>query len=302
MFKQCFSYQITRPLELTSAELEKKLKEFWFKPCGQQERKRNGWAAPVKQAPDMLVHEIMGVWIINLRHQEKVIPPSAINERLEEKVSEIEAEHGRPVRRKEKAQLKEDITTLLLPNALSRTQDTLAVIVPEKNVMLVNAGSSSKAEEIASTLRKALGTMPVVPFQTEMSPSTVMSAWLNGQHPLPQYTQLGYEAVLKSDDEDGGSIRLTGMDVADEHALNYLNNGMSVTRLALNWKDKLDIVLDDQLVIKRIKISDTYQEEIHDELGEADAVSQFTGSMMLIVNELLDILQSLTENFSDQTS
>jgi recombination associated protein RdgC len=300
MFKQCFSYQITRPLDITADELEKKLKEFTFKPCGQQERKRNGWASPVKQAPDMLVHELMGIWIINLRHQEKVIPPSAINERLEEKVAEIEAEHGRPVRRKEKAQLKEDITTLLLPNALSRTQDTLAVIVPEKNMMLVNAGSSSKAEEVASTLRKALGTMPVVPLQTEMSPATVMSAWLNGNHPLPQHMELGFEAQLKCDDEDGGSVRLTGMDVADEHALNYLNNGMSVTRLALNWKDKLELVIDDQLIIKRIKFSDTYQEEIHDELGEADAVSQFTGSMALIVNELLDVIDSVTANFREE--
>jgi recombination associated protein RdgC len=300
MFKQCFTYQITRPLEINASELETRLKEFWFKPCGQQERKRNGWAAPVKQAPDLLVHEIMGAWIVSLRNQEKVIPPSAINERLEEKVAEIEAEHGRPVRRKEKAQLKEDITTLLLPNALTRTNDTLAVIVPEKNIMFVNAGSSSKAEDVASSLRKALGTMPVVPFQTEMSPSTVMSAWLNGQHPLPQHMTLGFEAVLKSDDEDGGTVRLTGMDVADEHALNYLNNGMSVTRLALNWKDKLDLVLDDQLIIKRIKISDTYQEEIHDELGESDAISQFTGSMALLVNELLDILASLTENFGNQ--
>ena len=186
-----------------------------------------------------------------------------------------------------------------MPNALSRTNDTLAVIAPEKNMMFVNAGSSSKAEEIASSLRKALGTMPVVPYQTELSPATVMSAWLNGNHDLPQHMTLGYEAVLKSDDEDGGSVRLTGMDVADDHALNYLNNGMSVTRLALNWKDKLDLVIDDQLIIKRIKLSDTYSEEIHDELGESDAISQFTGSVALIITEMLDVIASLNENFSD---
>ncbi|GAA3941245.1 recombination-associated protein RdgC [Litoribacillus peritrichatus] len=299
MFKQCFIYQITRPLDIDATELESKLKDYPFKSCSQQERKRNGWAAPVKQAPDMLVHEIMGFWIVSLRQQEKVIPPSAINERLEEKVAEIEAEHGRPVRRKEKAQLKEDITALLLPNALSRTNDTLAIIAPEKNMMFVNAGSSSKAEEVASSLRKALGSMPVVPLQTDMSPATVMSAWLNGKHDLPQHMTLGFEAVLKSDDEDGGSVRLTGMDVADEHALNYLNNGMSVTRLALNWKDKLDLVIDDQLILKRIKLSDTYSEEIHDELGESDAISQFTGSAALITTEILDVVASLNDNFSD---
>jgi recombination associated protein RdgC len=299
MFKQCFTYQITRPLEITSEQLNDKLKAAAFQPCTQQERKKQGWSAPVKQAPDMFVHEISGLWIISLKQQEKVIPPSAINEILEEKVSAIEAEHGRPVRRKEKAQLKEDITSQLLPNALSRTSEILAVIAPEHNLLMVNSGSSNKAEDIPSNLRKLLGTMPVIPLQTDMSPATAMSAWLNGQHDLPEGISLGYEAVLKHDDEDGGSLKLTGMDVSDQHALNYLNSGMSVTRLALNWQDHIELVLDDQLIIKRIKLSDTYSEHIHDELGESDAISQFVGSVALVIEELIRVLDSLQNNLRD---
>jgi len=293
MFTQCYLFEITRPLEITGDELDKKLKEFSFSPCTAQQKIKSGWASPVKVSSDMLVLQIQDLWIINLRKQEKIIPPTEVKDRLEEKISALEAEHGRKVSRKEKAQLKEDVITLLTPQALSRTTDLLAVILPSKNLMMVNTASASKAEEVASSLRKAIGTMPVVPVQTEVSPSTLMTNWLNKTEDLPENITLGYEVFLKSDDEDGGSMKLTGMDIADEFALNYLNNGMTPMSIELNWKEKIQFSIDDKLAFKKIKLSDTYKEHIHDELGEADAINQFVGSTMMVTDEIERIFSAL---------
>ena len=67
--------------------------------------------------------------MICARKEERILPSAVINEQLAEKVEEIEQAEARPVGRKERQQLKEELTTTLLPLAFTRSHNTTPISI-----------------------------------------------------------------------------------------------------------------------------------------------------------------------------
>ncbi|WP_410965022.1 recombination-associated protein RdgC, partial [Salmonella sp. SAL04286] len=90
---------------------------------------------------------------------------------LKEKVDEIEAQQMRKVYKKERDQLKDEIVQTLLPRAFIRRSSTFAAIAPSLGLILVDSASAKKAEDLLSTLREALGSLPVRPLSVKVAPT-----------------------------------------------------------------------------------------------------------------------------------
>ncbi|MEQ9546431.1 MAG: recombination-associated protein RdgC [Marinobacter sp.] len=293
-FRNARVFRFTKPFDITPEALEEKLQSDGFKPCGPQETTRQGWVPPLGKHSDMLVHSTNGYHLVALRKEEKILPGPVVKELVEERAEAIEAEQGRKVRRKEKEEIKEQVMLEMLPQAFSKNRRCFAYLAPKDGVLVVDAGSSKQAEDLASFLRKSLGSLPVRPPAVEQAPAFTFTGWLNESIDLPSTIELGSECELKDPSEDGGVVRCKGLDLQADEIRNHLETGMQVTKLAVTWDDSLSFVLDEELGIRRLKFGDTLQEKL-DDVDADDAAARFDAAFALMTLELARLIPGLLE-------
>ncbi|SFM43914.1 recombination-associated protein RdgC [Marinobacter zhejiangensis] len=293
-FRNVRVFRFTKPFDITAEALEEKLLEDVFKPCGPQETTRQGWVPPLGKHGEQLVHSAGGYHLVTLRKEEKILPGPVIKELVEEKVEMIEAEQGRKVPRKEKDELKEQVMLEMLPKAFSKNRRCYAYLAPKDGMLIVDASSAKQAEDLASALRKSLGSLPVRPPAVEQAPTFTLTGWLNETIDVPSSLTLGDECELKDPSEDGGVVRCKGLDLQGDEIRSHLDAGMQATRLALTWEDSLSFILDEELGIRRLKFGDTLQEKL-DDVEADDAVARFDAAFSLMTLELARLIPGLLE-------
>lgn len=293
-FRNARVFRFTKPFDISPEELEEKLAADAFKPCGPQEPARHGWVPPLGKQGELLVHSAGGYHLIALRKEEKLLPAPVIKELVEEKAELIEQEQGRKVRKKEKDELKEEVMLEMLPRAFSRNRRSFAYLAPADGVLVVDAGSAKQAEDLASALRKSIGSLPVRPPVLEQAPAFTFTGWLNESIDLPASIELGTECELKDPSEDGGVVRCKGLDLRADEIQNHLEAGMQVTKLSLTWDENVSFVLDEEFGIRRLKFGETLQEKL-DDVDADDAAAKFDAAFSLMTLELSRLIPGLLE-------
>jgi recombination associated protein RdgC len=75
---------------------------------------------------------------------------------------------------------------------------------------------------------------------------------------------------------------------------NHIRGGKQVVRLAVQWRERLSCVIQDDLSIKRLKFEDVVREAEADTEAD-DPVSRFDLDFTLLVLELAEFLPALVE-------
>ncbi|OEY65028.1 recombination-associated protein RdgC [Marinobacter sp. X15-166B] len=291
-FRNARVFRFTKPVDISAEQLEQALAADAFKPCGPQETVRHGWVPPLGKHSEQLVHSANGYHLITLRKEEKLLPGSVVKELVDEKVEAIEAEQHRKLRRAEKDEIKEQVMLEMLPQAFSKNRRSYAYLAPKDGVMVVDAGSAKQADELASALRKSIGSLPVRPPAVTQAPALTLTGWLDESIDVPASLTLGDECELKAPGEDGGVVRCKGLDLQGDEIRSHLDAGMQATRLALTWEDSVSFVLDEELGIRRLKFGDTLQEKL-DDVDADDAAARFDASFSLMTLELARLIPGL---------
>lgn len=293
-FRNLLVYRLTQDVPFEAEALETALAAKPARPCASQELATYGFVAPFGKGEDApLVHASQDFLLIAARKEERILPSSVVRDALKEKVDEIETEQMRKVYKKERDQLKDEIIQTFLPRAFIRRASTYAAIMPKHGLILVDSASARKAEDLLSTLREAIGSLPVRPLSVKIAPSATLTDWLKTQKAADEFYVLD-ECELRDTHEDGGVVRCKRQDLTSEEIQLHLSTGKQVTQLALAWQDKLSFVLDDKLVIKRLRFEDLLQEQAEQEGGD-DALSQQDASFTLMMMTLVEFLPKLFE-------
>jgi len=293
-FRNLLVYRLTQPVDFSADALERALGSKPARPCASQELTTYGFVAPLGKGADApLVHVSQGFLLIAARKEERILPGSVVRDALKEKVDEIEAEQMRKVYKKERDQLKDDIVQTLLPRAFLRRSSTFAAIAPEQGLILVDASSPKRAEDLLSTLREAIGSLPLRPVSVKIAPSATLTEWLKTRQAVADFHVLD-ECELRDTHEDGGLVRCKRQDLAGDEIQLHLSSGKQVTQLSLAWQDKLSFILDDKLVVKRLRFEDLLQEQAEQDAGD-DAQAQFDASFTLMMLTLVDFIPALLE-------
>ncbi len=293
-FKNLLTYRLTQDVPFEPEALEAALASKPARPCASQELTTYGFVAPFGKGEDApLVHVSGEFLLIAARKEERILPSSVVNDAVKEKVEEIETEQMRKVYKKERDQIKDEIIQAFLPRAFIRRSMIFAAIAPRLGVILVNSASAKRAEDLLSTLREVMGSLPVRPATVKVAPTATMTDWVKSQAAAEGFYVLD-ECELRDTAEDGGIVRCKRQDLTGEEIQLHLSTGKVVTQLALAWQDKLSFVLDDKMVIKRLKFEELLQEQAEQDGGD-EAAQQFDASFLLMMMTFTEFLPVLFE-------
>lgn len=293
-FKNLKIYSITESLNIETETLQEQLTQLTFRHCGKQELATMGWVAPLQGGTE-LFHATNGNFWLTLKKQERLLPSSVINAELEEKVAQIEQETGSPVGKKAKQDLKQEIVHRLLPQAFTKNSFTHGMICPKDNLVIVDASADGKAETFLAMVRKAIGSLPVVPLG-RTSVSNELTSWLS-DNASPEKIELLDEAELKENSEDAGIIRCKNQDLMSEEILNHIESGKFVQKVAVKWDDTLSAILQEDLSVKRLKFMDVLREQ-NDDIPKDQKAARLDADFALMSGELIRFIEFLSETFN----
>jgi recombination associated protein RdgC len=288
-FRNLQIYQLTETINLSAEELHQALLEQQFNPCRGLDTHRSGWTTPLGKHGDQLVHATNSKFMLCMRREDRILPAAVIREAVQQKVDDIEASEPRQVGRKEKNDLREEVTVDLLPRAFTRSTHSYAYIDPANDWVILDCNSSTKAEEVLTLIRESLGSFKVRPLTVNTAPSAVMTEWVKDSAPADLV--ITDECELREPVEKGGVIRIRGVDLGSQEVLQHLNAGKQVSRLALEWQDRISCVLADDLSIKRLKFTDLVMDLAADS-AEDDAM-RFDADFAIMASELSNFIPAL---------
>ncbi|CAA0114541.1 Recombination-associated protein RdgC [Halioglobus japonicus] len=297
-FKNIRAYRLTKPFDLSPEALGEKLAPRSFVPCAKSQALAFGWVPPLGDESEELVHAAAGRILLKLKREEKLLPSTVVREQLEEKVAEIESAQGRKVYRKERLNLKDEIVQDCLPRAFSRSTNVYAYIDVKANWIFVDAASANRAEEFLNLLRECVGSFPALLPQVNNAPSAVMTAWLMHRN-LPDDFELGQECELRDPGEEGGVVRCRGVDLLSEEVETHLHAGKQVARLALNWDERLSLLLAEDLCLRRLKFADELMKE-NEDIPEADQAARLDADFALMADAITSLQERVLGLFGGE--
>ena len=297
-FKNLKVYALTSPLSLDPEDLESSLAEYAFRPCGSQETATMGFDAPFAGAgmrgAVALSYAVNGNYWICLKKQERLLPAAVVNAELAEKVAEIETQTGSPLGKKAQSELRQEIQTRLLPQAFTKNSYLHGFISTKQDLVIVNASADGQAEAFLAHVRKALGSLPAVPL-FKGSLQGEMTDWVNNQPPAN--FELQEEAELKSINEDAAIIRCKNQDLSSDEIKHHIDAGKLVQKLAVEWDERINCVLQEDGSIKRVKFTDMVKEQNAD-IPKDEIAAKLDADFALMSGEVLALIGGLKDVFN----
>jgi len=293
-FRNLQLYRLIEPLEHTPESLHEALIQGIFKPCGGLDTHSIGWVPPAGREATQLVHASNGRLMLCLRREDRILPAAVVREHVEERAEAIALAESRPVGRKERQRIKDEVLTDLLPRAFTRTSHLFAYIDPAQGWVVVDSATAKRAEELLSALRETLGSLRTRPLAVNNAPAAVLTRWLEGTPPTG--FALGDECELKEPVDKGGVMRGRRIDLASTEVRSHLDAGMRVAKLAVEWQERIGCLLCDDLGVRRLRFLDLVMQEAADVETE-DALARFDADFALMGLELARFIPALVESF-----
>jgi recombination associated protein RdgC len=295
VFKNLMIYHLVSGWPTAVQSLEDALEKARFVECGASQEKSVGWVEPRGHANGPMVEVVGGQWLLKLMVEIKVVPGSVIKRKVQEQLDHIEATTGRKPGKKEKREISDDARLALLPMAFSKQSSVQVWVDPAANLLLTDAGSQAKADEVMTWLIKAVDGLVVQLINTQISPAAAMAEWLSTQDAPPGFS-VDRECELKASDESRSVVRYTRHPLDTEEVIQHINMGKMPTRLALTWSDRVSFVLTEALQLKKLAFLESVFEgapanpaDGKDDNFDAD-VAISTGELRKLIADLIEAL------------
>ncbi|WP_133135549.1 recombination-associated protein RdgC [Legionella rowbothamii] len=294
-----FNNALIYQFELEDASvLEASLVENILKPCPPHARFIYGWS-PVFS--DELVQEVAGTSLICMGKEERLLPRGVVNKMLAERVQTLENQHGRMIKRAEKAQMAEDIEFELLPKSFCIQKRLLAILDTASKRIIINASSNNQASQLTSLLRKSVPGISIDPITHTENLAVRFAEWIQSPATLPANFQLASDCVLFSLDNEKKRIHCKGYELPADEILTLLEQGMVTSEISLIWKERIQFTLTHDFTFKKLKSLDYLVDDFNEIKALDEELQQRDAALTLLAGELRELTNDLLAAFAVKT-
>jgi recombination associated protein RdgC len=295
-FKQAQLFQLTKEMRYSAMDLCEKLGELEYEECLPSMPYGAGWISPVDEDGAPLVQSINGYMMICLQIEEKILPPIVVRQELAKKVKRIEESENRKVGQKEKYSLQDEIRATLMPRAFSKLSKVYAYIDTKNNWLILGTANTKKTEQFILAFKKTFGDN-IDSFRINKL-SVIMTSWLKHQNYSSSFS-IEKSCVLQDANHESRVIRCKDQDLFASSIQSLIKDGCEIKQLALNWQDRIDFVLLDNLSMQSIKFSDEIIEQVK-EMEAGTKQQQFHADFLIMTETFDGLLKDLLNSFAEQ--
>ena len=290
-FRNLQIFRLTPEWAYTTDSLSLALHKGLFHGCGATERVARGWVPPRGEDGE-LVFSVAHQQLIALGVEQKLLPASVVRQYALAKLTEIEAAQGYKPGRKQRRDVTDQLEIELLPRAFVKRGLTYVWIDPVNRWLLVDASSSTRADEVMEHLKLSLGELPITLVKTQLAAASAMTQWLAAGH-APGGFSIDRDCELCAAAEERAAVRYVRHNLDSDEVRSHIAAGKAATRLALTWNDRISFVLTEQLQVKRVAFLDLLKEDAERQNENADDL--FAANFTLMCGELAQLLGDLLE-------
>lgn len=284
MFRNAIAYALTPGYKVSSELLSRRP----ARPCGASEIATDGFVSPCDHA-DGLVHRVGGVDLICWQTEERLLPSRVINEALAERVEDIERQQGFAPGARQRRDIKEQVVFELLPKSFVMHKRVFAAFV-EGRYFIVDTSSAGRAEDLLSSMRVALDSMPLRLLRPKVSATSAMTNWV-ASGDAPDGFTVDRDCDLRSRGEEKAMVRYVHHDLDGTDVRGHIDSGKVATKLAMTWNDRVSFVFTETLAIKKISYLDILMDA--DIKAAEDSASLFDVEVTISLGEIGRILDGL---------
>ncbi len=295
-FKQVQIWQLAT-LIYDAEVLEQQLSNLAFQPCLPSLPSSYGWVSPLGQDHAPLVHVANGYMLLCMQIEEKILPATVVNQALQEKIKTIQTQQDRKVGKKEKYELKDEITQNLLPRAFSKFTQIYAYLDLKNAWLVIGSNVTAKCEKFLELFKRSQNDfIPQAVNVKRMGP--ILSHWLLHDN-SPDALVIEKSCVLIDPKQQTRVIRCQEQDLYAAGILSLLKEGCEVFQLSLSWYDKISFTLVEDFSLKNIKYQDAVLGLAKDQYGES-AAQRLDADFVIMTETLSGLLMLLSELFVKQ--
>lgn len=250
-----------------------------FTPCTAAQVSTIGMApTPID---NLYMSDVNGNLYFNIVTQQKKVKKGqlvAVMEQLTNKELELHPEMVELPQDKQNA-IKDAAISYVVENTFPDDPKASTVVFTKTGLVLVDA-KGKKAEALLSYLRVLIGTLPVIPYETEKPVTDLLDKWVKDS--FSGIITLGNKVTLI--DPAAGKEVLTKCSVYESIAASRVESGCYVEECELVWDGIMQFTLSSDFTFSSLKFAK----------GFASEAENYGATLILVVAELLKTIAALT--------
>lgn len=292
MIRNAIAYRLPEWWPHTASETAELLSRRAFLPCGSLDTSSSGFVPPRDDAS--LCEAIGSSYVMAFQEEEKILPAAVVAEYAEIKADEIEASNGYRPGRRQMREIREQVTQELLPQAFTKKRRSLAWVSQKHRLLVVEATSESKAEDVLDSMRLALGSLPVELIRTERAPAIALADWLLDFEPEDGFS-IDRDCELRAITEDAATVKYSRGELDREEIAEHIMAGhKSPVTLGITFDDRVSFVVTNKMHMKKIRLLDVCTLDFS---PTGNAADDFDGSFVIASEEIMRAFAALIAAF-----
>lgn len=295
LFKQVQLFTLNQALPKPLTSLLPKMQPLLFKACPPSFISSHGWVAPTKEQDAPLVYTLDHYLLFNIQFEEKVLPSGVIKKELDAKIAELQTKDNRKVYSKEKKNLRDEVTTTLLPRAFTQFSQAYACVDTKNNWLILNTLQTENSKIILSMFKKCFD-IDATPFKLKKIPY-LLTQWVK-QNQTPEGIEILDQCFLQDPTAVKRTIRSQSQSVFSPPLQALLDSGLEVKQLLLSWQEMVKFTLTEHLQLKNLRYTDEAAVDLEEDATES-ALDRFNADFLMMIKTLEPLFLTLLDNFAD---